>query len=192
MKVLVRISLWICLGLLAVFLIQFAMHFGAPANESRTGRKIRATYADMRQIATALEAYRVELGAYPPWALGENSINGSHQLPSFSTEWARYFTRLPSSIGFTSGYLPNGLFRDPFAKGDKTFSYYSANDSWIIWGLGPDRKPDIFFDTIKDKDLASFATFNEMQHHVYTGTNGTRSAGDIFRMSEKVFSPKKE
>lgn len=135
--------------------------------------------ADLRSMATALEAYNVDWNQYPP-------------SPEFSTIMARegegVIEYYPRAITTPIAYLTR-IFQDPFSK-EAPYLYYRidgkenpelAQDNmfWILWSRGPDGVSNIN----EKSDLLKPALYDMM----YDPTNGMMSPGDIIR-STTVFS----
>jgi type II secretion system protein G len=145
--------------------------------EAQTRSKVSRAKADMRTIATALEAYYVDSNHYPI-----SRYNG----------WFFTFSRRLSPLTSPVAYMTS-IPQDPFPDLTnqfnelKTFDYLDrastdtvlppvwepfpgqpqvANQKWRVQSLGPD----------KEESLVSGPTPVE-----YDPTNGTISAGDIHR-----------
>lgn len=139
--------------------------------EAQTRSKVSRALADMRSLATALEAYRVDNNKYPP----ENNRPG--------------LIRLTTPLAYISS-IP----RDPFALTPFAGEFYylprpdpsidEAGYNWYAWyydsstimfaliSLGPNRQPDGY--------RVPYPT-GAPKTGVYDPTNGTVSVGDIFR-----------
>jgi prepilin-type N-terminal cleavage/methylation domain-containing protein len=157
--------------------------------EAQTRAKVSRAKADIRSIATALEAYRIDYNNYP------NDVEFG---------WPWYVT---TSISTPVAYITNAFLLDPFRQGEpgmfagqngifarrfRYVNYIAGREGWTepppvvgvhggstnwnlgisifgIWKLssaGPDRTASLPF---LEGDV------------IYDATNGTVSAGDIIR-----------
>ncbi|MBN1476924.1 prepilin-type N-terminal cleavage/methylation domain-containing protein [Candidatus Sumerlaeota bacterium] len=155
--------------------------------EAQTRAKVSRTMADLRSVATALEAYRIDQNQYPaenyPSPDLEMTPDGGTALPNQIklrpiTTPVAYITALPT---------------DPFADIDDplnmipapTYHYAALNDvlypgaaffsgdnplnrqcQWVIQSNGPDRSP----------------SSPHWQFPEYDPTNGTVSLGNVLRL----------
>jgi len=134
--------------------------------EAQTRAKVSRSWSDMRSMATALEAYRIDYNAYP-YDMGSGRVAPRHFYASpflgleVLTTPSAYITSVPKDP-----FIPN---TESFPE---TFVYYCENMEipfgpyanrviWQLSGFGPDMDAD----------------FNFL---VYDATNGTVSNGDIF------------
>ena len=132
--------------------------------------KVSRTYADERALSTAVEMYRLDLGAYPPEDSNKQEVRNFTKLVRLTTPNA-YMSSIPSdpfnqlsdSIVFNEPPIPYA-----------TYHYTSINDSrntplpswwgpysWNLMGYGPDRDPSAY------------------QSLDYDPTNGLVSLGNI-------------
>lgn len=128
--------------------------------------KVAAVKSDMRSMATALESYCVDFNDYP--------VN----LKSLTTPVA---------------YL-SSLYWDRFAPKGVTFQYARLlNDDgkagfWLLWSPGPDLMDDIDRATLErfppPEPEQNGELFDYLTQRLYDPTNGTVSAGDVFRWKE--------
>jgi len=159
--------------------------------EAQVRSKVSRCKADMRSLATALEAYRIDQPNYPPmfdsgWAGG---VWPTTTEPPFHSRIPNYLT---TPVAFITS-LPHDPFNDfkqwlTWAIGtdiNQRFVYYNypyyleafptdimrnrANDAgyWLFYSPGPDLR-----------------WYNEPANSVYINydsTNGTNSLGNIFR-----------
>jgi prepilin-type N-terminal cleavage/methylation domain-containing protein len=159
--------------------------------EAQVRSKVSRVKSDMRTLATAIEAYRVDYTGYMPY-----SVWGQHTDP-------RYLNALTTPVAYVTSI---SAMRDPFwAPGDMTYDRtvprYGYIRTWPVlangtapaahacflgalaqgcapvsaqWGLvspGPDKFQDA--DTQPSGGPGVF--------RIYDATNGTRSMGDIWR-----------
>jgi len=143
--------------------------------EAQTRAKIARVRADMRSIAVALESYRVDQPAYPPYFLSPTIRvqPTSARLRPLTTPIA-YITTIPMDIFGIHANDPNYDSYDYVDEesGHRFFSppydyQWTYGHAWIMNSMGPDLInqfrsigwPDMFYDP----------------------TNGTVSTGDIVR-----------
>jgi len=147
--------------------------------EAQTRAKVSRVKADMRSINTALESYRIDQPAYPPYFLSPaiRLQPTSRRLQPLTTPVA-YMTSLPLDIFAKATKDPNydtfdyvdeesgWIHFDPPVDYQWTYGY-----AWIMNSMGPDLVnqfrsigwPDMFYDP----------------------TNGTVSTGDIVRVGPR-------
>ena len=168
--------------------------------EAQVRSKVSRVKADMRAIATALEAYAVDNNDYPDTINGGDTYT-QYMVPPLSTPVA-YLTAsasirdpfTPEHSAFTSG---------PDWRG--TFWYASYNGKWVDMGnkwpghrgaimasYGPDRVQDNLawypymlahpgLITTATDGVTRSTTYANPVDMVYDPTNGTRSWGDVGR-----------
>jgi prepilin-type N-terminal cleavage/methylation domain-containing protein len=171
--------------------------------EAQTRSKVARTQADLRTMATAIEAYHFDHNRYPlPVAVMNTSFAVIYPMPDFNHNvYAHNF--VPQTITTPIAYTTS-LFTDVFADPslepapEQSFYYYqsweytrlladragspfmpaqtvraNAFGAWIMSANGPDRDR---------KDLAPSAIGpTNLINGVYDPTNGTVSNGDIIR-----------
>lgn len=131
--------------------------------DARTRARVSSAVSAQRTMAMALEAYRADQNLYPP---AENAF--IHQSAKTQT-W-----RLSTPIAFVAMVPPDIFFKEqsfgmpggPFGPGGKymhVIADRTAEEAWVMWSYGPDE-------------------VMEFQQIVYDPTNGTISAGDIYRV----------
>jgi hypothetical protein len=144
-----------CLGLLVlIFWLQVYRH-------DRLHDRIDKARMDMRSVAVALEAYRIDSNLLP---LNLNIL----------TSPIDYLSVIPS---------------DPFSPG-QGFSYFHYKEShdkegYCLWSIGPDRKMDFssqFLQSVVSNPSKNISLFYDKTYDV---TNGTFSTGDIWRLDEE-------
>lgn len=141
--------------LLAYFAVWLMMSRQAVSHfgEAETRSKVSRVRNDMRSFATAIEAYFTDQQAYPPTA-------------------AVLTTPVP--------YMTS-LFVDPFAQGpDTPIAYHGTDRGWILYSAGPTKQYQI----IPQQDYNDRVPTDRnpaLVHKTYDPTNGTISAGDIWR-----------
>ncbi len=157
--------------------------------EAQTRAKVSRTRADMRTVATGLEAYRVDFNSYPPAILGQYpTLPGGQFNTNLAplTSPAAYLTALPHDI-FNEGH---DAVENPWSqpgRGTNTFDYNTyvrdvlqagnppplwsqrfGESAWKMVSPGPDRD-----------FLNSSSQFGYLDR--YDPTNGTVSGGDLVR-----------
>lgn len=166
--------------------------------EAQTRSKVSRVKADMRTVATGIEAYSVDWNEYPPmydanypgvsWGtLSEPPFHA--RVSSTLTTPVSYLTSLPSdpfraNTAALSGFLSNVQDRQVYFS----FPYFIANPAfdedfssaetfriarqlagqWLMYSVGPDN--DEF------NEGGAVAVYRD-----YDPTNGTISLGNIFR-----------
>lgn len=147
--------------------------------EAQTRSKVVRVKADQRSVATALEAYRVDEGRYPPSTL----IPPFRRLRPLTSPVA-YMTEVPNDV-FGGGDTGPGPFH---TQGKFNFGAMPIDKEsrYALTSVGPDRGADcdgIEFYPGYSEDLwehpATGFTFIR-----YDPTNGTISDGDIWRVSD--------
>lgn len=139
--------------------------------EAQTRAKVARTQSDMRSLATALEAYAIDNKTYPA------------QLRQLTSPVA-YITAIPLDV-FAAKDGQAGDLRWfaytplPF-ESERTQTRYTA---WVLASRGPDGvfSPDPARELSAAKDLKTEEIQRLLVPKTYDPSNGTRSAGDIFR-----------
>jgi prepilin-type N-terminal cleavage/methylation domain-containing protein len=175
--------------------------------EAQTRSKVSRTLADMRSLATGIEAYCADCNCYPCQCGVTNQ--GAVQCPLDNPRGSILMTKY---IGFSLttpvAYLTT-LFKDPFASSvdgpepdvlyyfyhnfEQTITWYRANTGkipnglrvrhrewgeWVLVARGPD---------CDRRDIEDAAIGSILVNGFYDPTNGTVSNGDILR-SQKYSS----
>lgn len=147
--------------------------------EAQTRSKVSRAKADLRTIATALEAYHADHNRYPPSTL----VPRFARLIPLTTPVA-FITSVPSDV-FKTQDQNHGPFRSHgnFAYGsqpiDNESRYALASDGPDLRGnhspieFYPGNKPEIWENPDSGFDYIR-----------YDPTNGTISTGDIWRLSD--------
>lgn len=154
--------------------------------EAQTRSKVSRTRADMRAMATALEVYYIDNNTYPAWTSEvENSWNaGRHGMEGIPT-FHRGAPGGPNTLTTPISYLREP-FEDPFAIAPgATFGFISSgapNPDWIIFSPGPSGRFDIDPNQWRPGGLE--ANRDWLYNVSYDPTNGTVSAGDIWRVRQ--------
>ncbi|MCX7015086.1 MAG: prepilin-type N-terminal cleavage/methylation domain-containing protein [Candidatus Sumerlaeota bacterium] len=146
--------------------------------EAVTRAKVSRVKSDLRTIATALETYAVDNNCYPP-------------VPAVIGPRYRNLCPLTTPIAYISS-VPRDPFNsvDPYGvEGCRTGVYaYGATPRtgpsiWILASDGPDRKLNV--DPV---DFLFYPGYGRLENLlvIYDPTNGTTSAGDIIRASDRT------
>jgi len=131
--------------------------------------KVARCKADMRSLATALEAYRVDQPSYPPWLWGQQSPIGnvlSMRLKPLTTP-VSYITSIPGDP------FPPRL-GNQFDKAD-TFDYANA---MTPADLDADNSLHHHYWRLASAGPNLWQTWGATEPP-YDATNGTKSDGDI-------------
>lgn len=139
--------------------------------------------ADMRSMATALEAYRADHGQYPActFIAAESAIPATtgKSRPTFRVAASGILATMTTPVAYLTGYPHDAFSRQ---RPPATFAYYTRNDSWIMWSPGPDGDYDTDWKTL---DLAvPLPSEHVLTKLTYDPTNGSLSDGDIWRVKE--------
>jgi tetratricopeptide (TPR) repeat protein len=163
---------------------------GWVSKKASVNRKVTRVKADMRTIATALEAYLIDwCGGYPPLKAGglrmlittPDVVGGKGGINDDQMDAA-----LEESRGIV-GYLTM-IPLDPFgAKQGALYQYYTGpsnpqNQGWILLSPGPDGTIQI--NPANDYDCQIPQPSPKLLMKSYDPTNGIFSAGDIFRVKQ--------
>lgn len=148
--------------------------------EAQTRSKVSRAKADMRAIAGALEAYYVDNNKYPPSAV----VPRFQRLIPLTTPVA-YISTVPLDV-FKTKDSGAGPWRSlgNFAYGARPIDQESL---WALASDGPDLRPNHeriefypgYSNTIWENPASGFDYIR------YDPTNGTVSAGDIWRVSDQ-------
>jgi general secretion pathway protein G len=157
--------------------------------EAQTRTKISRARADMRTVATALEAYRVDQNRYPPPILGTYpSLPGGQFNRNLAplTSPVAYVTSLPGDI-FNLGYDD---VENPWSvpgRSANTFDYNTYRRDIIGTMASPQRWYSVFGESAwklisPGPDLDFVNDSSEFGYRDrYDPTNGTVSGGDLVR-----------
>lgn len=168
--------------------------------EAQTRAKVSRVRADMRSAATAIEAYAVDNNRYP------RPVDAFVEGVEWGDDGPPFHSRIPSHLTTPIAYITT-LFHDPFDSANPTggvplneenvwrrfrywnYDYFNAN---LTYGnLGPNttfRKGNeaagkyLMYSVGPDTDQANLgASF----YTDYDATNGTVSAGNVFRSQKR-------
>jgi prepilin-type N-terminal cleavage/methylation domain-containing protein len=151
--------------------------------EAQVRSKVSRVHSDLRSVATALEAYRVDANSYPGgWHVHwPTDPSWEYEIPS-----AGYVLSTPVA------YITEAQLRDPFKRAGTTYGDFyqltsgsdtNANRSYdgrewprncfAVVSMGPNHEDDTWIGAYPWVDVATNPT--------YDATNGTVSLGDIYR-----------
>ena len=179
--------------------------------EAQTRAKTSRVKADMRSIATAVEAYFIDYNRYPitaQWINGPGAppVNFNNRLRGITTPVA-YLTAVPVDVfwekakgfpisngtppcfeytDYTTGVVGQNFAPLPhynlFATRDSMTNYYGARGV-VNWALQSAGPDRIndFQDLSLSKPLLPASALQEGTKRTYDPTNGTVSSGDIAR-----------
>jgi prepilin-type N-terminal cleavage/methylation domain-containing protein len=157
--------------------------------EAQTRSKVARVKADMRSVATGIQAYAVDHNRYPPDYAAAPFSPPAYRL--------RYIFHLTTPVS----YLTNVSFRDPFFQSnadnqETSFGFYNFDFMWgqnagipqaerkrtiMVKSFGPNRGDDGAEWVILGLNDAR-AGFRNIDR-LYDPTNGTISLGDIARFT---------
>ncbi len=168
--------------------------------EAQTRSKVSRSKADMRSLATAIEAYHVDNNRYPDAFRAQETANFNNRLMQLTTPVA-YITSLPvdpfASKRTVFPYTPNSTFQYVarktavwFEGGVRSFhnfislaDYFAYFESqaiaWSMYSPGPDYNRDPFGGPAPYGSPVSGSRRRVLE--TYDPTNGTVSAGAIWR-----------
>jgi len=143
--------------------------------EAQTRAKVSRGQTDMRSIAVALEAYRVDHDAYPPCInpvlVPPGAGRGWRVLIPLTTPVA-YLTSIPMDVWSSPG---GGKKRAGYQYREKECLKDQFDDSGnFLWAK---YEPYLWMLSSKGPDMV----WGDDPKNAYDPTNGTVSAGDIFR-----------
>jgi len=166
--------------------------------EAQTRSKVSHQVANMRTAVTALESYYTDYNAYPPTTY--NTVNGTFAA---NENWKVYPGYLTTPIAFISSeaalidifrkghnfpshlaneimYLPTFYYQLPYDGSPLNYAgQMNRYGMWVIRSAGPDtyyqNQAGVHQDYGPIWNLAS-----------YDPTNGTVSAGDIYRSQKRA------
>ena len=123
---------------IAIILILALIAVPAYRNMQIRAKKARVQ-EDLRNIATALEAFYVDWNQYPPADDWIKELTGADDA-SINNSDNKTATGEDGGIVYIKS-IPN----DPFAKtsaDSKAYHYYVSGDTWYLWSVGPNGDND--------------------------------------------------
>jgi general secretion pathway protein G len=159
--------------------------------EAQVRSKVSRVRSDMRSVVTGLESYRIDNNRYPnmsdvPYGGEIDEALGFHaRVPSYITTPIAYMTSLPYDVFASENSTFDSPIYTPDTRVGERFAYFNYDlfiaafptstsfqdrqedaGSWLLYSYGPDR----------DVDNGGAGVYVN-----YDATNGTISAGNIFR-----------
>lgn len=165
--------------------------------EAQVRAKVSRQQNNLRVTATALESYAVDHNVYPPttwttngtWAAEERwkIFPGSLTTPiSYVSSNAplqdifRQAHHFTTELGNEMMYLPSFFYLPPYQADTGTYwRQYRRYGAWVMRSAGPDTYYQNYFNMKGDYDLGGWNLAS------YDPTNGTVSAGDIYRSQKR-------
>ena len=180
--------------------------------EAQVRAKVSRAKNDMRSIATALEAYRLDYNIYPPDGNAWNTTFGvapyrglvpypnpslvvittpvaymtSVPREAFSRKWVNFWQQSSTPVFYDYGARINYITVQEMARGQK------SKHEWVLSSVGPDQLPGggtflvfglEYVVSLPPRDITDLmATWGGGQQNIYDATNGTMSPGDIARV----------
>lgn len=191
-----RMALSIPVWLLAVGVMILARSlFFVESSRRSTVQRVKA---DQRTVAVAIESYYLDTKSYPGWSLDQTqnahglrlqgSGNALQKIPTFRVRYGNQALSLTTPVAYLSADIPD--FFAP-VKG-ASFAYWTNVDAqrttatgYIIWSPGPDGGYDITIDNVaRLYDPAGPVPSSALLNLTYDPSNGTQSAGDIYRTKQ--------
>ena len=158
--------------------------------EAQTRAKVSRVKADMRILATGIEAYRVDHNRYPPccgvgiyFTFGYSNPNHQRLIPITSP--VAYLTSIPTDPFPTHATAVGGA--EPNLADYTTYDYVDAHNirgwgsgissggDWRVASPGPDRRQAF-------GGMPASLPWDSWSGVDYDATNGTLSTGDIVRV----------
>ncbi|NUP90087.1 MAG: prepilin-type N-terminal cleavage/methylation domain-containing protein [Candidatus Sumerlaeia bacterium] len=158
--------------------------------EAQTRAKVSRTYADMRSVATAQEAYRIDHNRYPLTHFDMTSIYGlpvtlDMTFATFNPRIVRYIPLTTPNAYITS--IPKDIFTEE-TDPDRQYWRYADRDSYFAYSMHP-----IYVDFFQMDYPAASWLFRSIGpgrvdvntsdgfgiEDIYDATNGTISRGNI-------------
>jgi prepilin-type N-terminal cleavage/methylation domain-containing protein len=160
--------------------------------EAQVRSKVARQKANMRTIATALEAYMVDHNKYPP--VTDNPANGSWTneemrkiFPGVMTTPVAYISSdaplvdifrrahdFPNPLAYQVMYLPSSFYAgNPVGYAEQCNRY----GLWLIASAGPDT----YYQNHPDDKADYGVGIHGRNPASYDPSNGTNSGGDIYR-----------
>jgi prepilin-type N-terminal cleavage/methylation domain-containing protein len=169
--------------------------------EAQTRSKVARVRADLRTVATALEAYRVDNGDYPPSRGALMETEPIHAFDGYGRRCRGGFRTIPLRLSTPTAYLTVASLLDPFkrGRGEGLWYYESGNPADVALGyhnifeialvdMEDGWYPDDFhtdYGHWRVFSLGPNGTYNGFGHAdrrwLYDPTNGTISSGQIIR-----------
>lgn len=172
--------------------------------EAQTRAKVARAQADMRSLATAIEAYRVDTNRYPPRSITPATMTSNLPPPlgappsSPAEGKPRSYSFITSPIAYITS-IPVDPFERMLVAPFNTFEYFDdlysalffrqdvARGGYTLYSVGPDGAHGIGSVGVPIGYYAD--TVPLTNRIVYDPTNGTISLGNIWRLSNNPSPP---
>jgi len=160
--------------------------------EAQTRAKVSRVKADMRSVATAIEAYAVDYNKYPMLSgFGANNNRGPIDLISVLSTPVAYM----SSTNVRDPFNKEGIYYAPTTPVTHAIWYYNITEhrreggrgpvstKWALQSWGPDREraTPIGFPSFNLAPGDPSGFYPNAEPWQYDPTNGTVSTGDIVK-----------
>lgn len=163
-----------------------------------TGHMIARLKGDMRSMASVLESYRVDHGAYPPWTLDSSKqveFSSDGFLPSFRHDIGNLTTPISYMTYYMDSRATAGAITPlehylKIAAGQipekSTFAYWAPDGGgFILLAKGVDKTFDLDFEALQAAfDPMADDPWAGLTPYKYDPSNGTISPGDIWYASK--------
>lgn len=150
--------------------------------------KIAKAEAEMRNVSTALESYRLDNNYYPPW-VNENGTarNGSGNDIGISHR----FHALTSPISYMGGVPIDPFIVQHLDNQDPVYDTYDYVDAWstVNWLKSTSLGNSFRCSMWRLASAGPDATMSYGSVVNYTATNGLQSWGDLVRIGPKASYP---
>jgi general secretion pathway protein G len=169
--------------------------------EAQTRSKVARVRADLRTVATALEAYRVDNGDYPPSRGALMETDPVHAFNGYGQRCRSGFRTISLRLSTPTAYLTQASIMDPFKRSasegpwpyesgvpaDVALGYHNVYEIALV-DMEPGWYPDDYH-----SDYGHWRLFSIGPDRLYNGfgqadwswlydpTNGTISSGQIIR-----------
>lgn len=202
-RALTLLELLVAVGIVSILATVAVVNFLS----AQVRAKVSRARADLAVVVTALEAYRVDHGAYP-WhrgfgTAGHGEVEPVHTLNGYGDPRAHGFRTLPLRLSTPVAYLTAAALADPFKRGaadpdgmayrgsgdptDAAYIYHNIYQ-FAILQMSIDFFPDDFTDDYGHWRLVSLGPSGLYGGFgiadlgwLYDPTNGVRSRGQIIR-----------
>jgi len=148
--------------------------------EAQIRAKKSKNYSPMRTLATVLESYYNDHGAYPPMRSLKDMTEKPDELEKAGGASLQTFSPVLTT---PTAYIQR-FENDPFSPYPLPFVYYTDGEGWMILSRGPDGDYDINPAKIYNSS-DSYQSFSVLASPAtYDPSNGTTSNGDIWRIKQ--------
>jgi general secretion pathway protein G len=144
--------------------------------EAQTRAKVSRARADLRSLATGLEAFYIDNSRYPRAVMGSDptSISAGDPMMAMQSTFSTADS-ITSPIAYMTSYPV-----DPFSPSAAPMCFHSDAAGWILISAGPDGDYDIDPKQVYRSGIPQPSA--ELLRFAYDPTNGTTSNGDVFRV----------